>query len=87
MANSLQPSPAAGPAPRSEAATAWGETVRFGLRTFVENLGATSPADGFETARKGWERQERLKEKEADARLKAEAKAEKESAKPPSRRR
>jgi hypothetical protein len=87
MANSLQPAAGPAPAPRPEAGTPLGETVRFGLRTFVENLGATSPADGFETARKGWERQQKLKEKEEDARLKAEAKAEKESAKPPPRRR
>jgi hypothetical protein len=87
MANSLQPSAAGAPAPRQATGPAWGETVRFGLRTFVENLGATSPADGFETARKGWERQQKLKEKEEDARVKAEAKAEKESAKPPPRRR
>jgi hypothetical protein len=72
--------------PRSPSAGGWSETARFGLRTFIENLGATSPADGFETARKGWERQQKLKEKEEDTRLKAEARADKDSG-PPGRTR
>ncbi len=78
---SLQPAPSA-PASRRPTSPPWSETARFGLRTFIENLGATSPADGFETARKGWERLQKQREKEEDARLKAGAKAEKESAKP-----
>lgn len=79
---------AAGPAAAAsrDSATAWGEAARFGLRTFAENLGATSPADGFATARKSWERQQKLKEKEEDARQKAAAKAEKAAA-PPGRTR
>jgi len=81
MATSLQQDSPNGPTSRRESGTAWGETARFGLRTFVENLGATSPADGLETARKAWERQLKQKEKEEDSRLKAEAKAEKESGK------
>jgi hypothetical protein len=72
----------AAPGSRRESGTAWSGTVRFGLRTFIENLGAASPADGFETARKGWERQQKLREKEGDARLKAEARAERESGQP-----
>ena len=87
VAKSLPSAAGAAPAPRRETGSSWSETVRFGVSTFVENLGATSPADAFETARKGWERQQKLKEKEEDSRLKAEAKAEKESSKPAPRRR
>jgi hypothetical protein len=82
MAASLQPSVAAPPASRPAAGGTWNETARFGLRTFIENLGATSPADGFATARKGWEQHQKQKEREEEARLKSEAKAEKESNQP-----
>ena len=86
MASSLQrPSPA--PAPRPAGGGPWTEAARFGLRTFVENLGATSPADAFATARKGWERLEKQREKEEADRLKSEAKLDKASAKAPPKRR
>ncbi len=59
-----------------------GETIRFGARTFFENLGATSPADGLDTARKALDRHQRQKEKEADARSKAQEKSGKSAARP-----
>jgi hypothetical protein len=72
--------------PPRAAAPPWKETVRFGVRTFFENLESTSPADGLATARKAWERQQKLREKEDDARQKLEAKAEKAAAPPAARK-
>ena len=76
---------AAPPNPGGRPGAPWSETIRFGVRTFFENLESTSPSDGFLTARKAWERQQKLREKEDEARQKLEAKAEKVAAKPAGR--
>lgn len=62
------------------------ETARFGLRTFAEALGSSSPVDALHTARQAWERHEKARVKEEDARAKAEAKAEKETARTSTKR-
>jgi hypothetical protein len=65
------------------AATTLGETLRFGARSFIDGLEASSPGDGFKTAVQAWEQHRKQREKLEEARYKAHAQAEK---KPPKRR-
>jgi hypothetical protein len=67
--------PAAGgvPPPAGGAGAGLGETLRFGVRSFVDALEADSPADGFRAAVQAWEHHRRQREKAEEARYKAQA--------------
>ncbi|MGH7997745.1 MAG: hypothetical protein ACREFX_15480, partial [Opitutaceae bacterium] len=72
--------PTSAPVPADRSATAsWIETAGFGIRTFVDCLGADSPSDGYATAFKALDTHRRRKEKEAEARHKAARAAAKDS--------
>ncbi len=61
--------PAAQPGPGS---TTLGETIRFGVRTFVDGLEAGTPGEGFKTAVQAWEQHRKQREKAEEARYKAQ---------------
>ncbi len=74
------PSPGTGPSRPLPASIPWRTTAAFGLRTFVDCLDADSPADGIQLAAKALQLHQKQTEKEAEARHKSLAQAEKESA-------
>jgi hypothetical protein len=69
---------ATGPPDSGASATgALGETLRFGVRSFIDGLEADSPGEGFKSAVQAWEQHRKQKEKAEEARYKAQAQEQK----------
>ena len=54
---------------------AWAEAARFGLGALVDALDADNPAEGWKSSAQAWEKHRKQREKEDEARIKAQSQA------------